>query len=295
MEYPWIVGIRYTERPPNDWKLFAANVVTGRQMILDHGNGSAAKVTRQYPDFDLNAHRVIWDDAAYPATQSAAATHKAFLWNRLDLYDLDAGRKTVVSSTTNGQTLYMQPTLWGNTAVWVRLTEPPGKDVNPVNDLVTARLGSHTVTNLTRNRHTGLSTEPSLWRHYLLFKQSGSPYSQGDIFLWDLSRGRFPLWQKRGSALLEYQTGEMPLWDGGVAWWQAARQATFSIYLPGTSKIWTFQDAAHVGLQKYYKYDWSVAAAGQGGNFVIERDRAGTRYAPTYFLWHLQPAEGVCR
>jgi hypothetical protein len=296
MEYPWIVGLRYTERPPDDWKLWAANVVTGHLLILDHGNGYTAPTTRQYPDFHLNGHRVIWDDAVYPTAQYAAAAHKTFLWNRLDLYNLDSGQKTVIASTSDGQTLYMQPTLWGNTVVWVRVTEPPGRDINPTYDLVRMRLGSSTVTNLTQNYHSGVSTEPSLWHHYLLFKQSSTPYSEGDIVLWDLSKRHLPLWRKPGSAVLESGAGEMPLWNGGVAVWQAEGQATSAVYLPGTGRTWTFQYGPHVDLSKYYKYTWSVAATGGGRSLVIERDKAGTRYAPTYFVWYFPSIKGgVCR
>jgi frataxin-like iron-binding protein CyaY len=59
MEYPWIVGLRYTQRPPVDWQLWAANVVTGHHFLLDHGLGWKAKIERQFPDFALNHHRVI--------------------------------------------------------------------------------------------------------------------------------------------------------------------------------------------------------------------------------------------
>jgi hypothetical protein len=135
----------------------------------------------------------------------------------LDLYNLDTGTKTVVASTSDGRTLFMQPTLSGQTVVWVRVTEPVGPDINPLYDLVLLQLGSHHIVNLTHNtRHpySGVSIEPSLWRHYLLFKQSGSPYLVGDIFLWDLSSGYFPLWYKRGEVALEYPNGG----DAALEW-----------------------------------------------------------------------------
>jgi hypothetical protein len=295
MEYPWIVGMRYTQQPPDDWVLWAANVVTGRLLTLDHGNGNGAKTTRQFPDFDLNAHRVIWNNAAFPAVQSNPASHRSFLWNRLDLYNLDRRTKPIVSFTTDGRSLYMQPTLWGRQVVAVRVTEPVGPDINPTNDLVLINLDSGKVTNLTQNHNSGVSTEPSLWEHYLLFKQSGTPYSEGDIVLWDLSKGPFPLWRRPGAAVLEPHVGEMPVWDGGVAWWQAQRQATVAVYLPGTGRVWTFQYGPHVDLPQYYKYTWTISASGQGRTIVVERDAAGTRYAPTYYVWQFpMPSATTC-
>lgn len=296
LEYPWIVGLRATQRPPADWKLWAANIVTGRHFILDHGNGLNAKVQRQYPDFALNRHRVVWNDVATPTRAYGAANHRLYLWNRLDLYNLDTRRKSVIASTSDGRTLYMQPTISGRTVVWVRMREPRGKLINPIYDLVLAHLGSRTVTNLTHNtHHSGVSIEPSLWGHYLLYKQSGNPYDYGDIRLWDLSKGEVPLRLKPGATLLMSQSGEMPEWDGGVAWWNVGG-ATSAAYIPGTGRVWTFQTPAHMGLPKYYKYTWQVASGDGGGNLVIKRADANTLAHPIDYVWHFPRAKNwLCR
>lgn len=292
LEYPWIVGIAHVHVPPDDWVLWVGNVVTGRHLILDHYNASSG-IGKEYTDVALDAHRVLWVDNAYRNVGQRTVT----LWNRLDLYDLATGRQTYIASDPFGKYVYSQPTLYGNTAVWVRNTIIPGKGLHPVTDLVRYQLGSRQVTNLTHNTQlSGQSLEPSLWRHYLLFKQSPSPYSTGDIVLWDLNQRHFPLWRKPGAALLD-RWGEMPLWGDGLAYWQAEYQATAAIYVAGSPTVWTLQYGPHMGEPKYQKYDWTIHFVA-GRNVVLERRNAGwggLKAHTTYLVWGFPRARSCTR
>jgi hypothetical protein len=296
LEYPWIVGIVHLRTPPTDWKLWVGNVITGRHLILDHGNGPNRTIVRQYPDFALNAGRVVWDDTQYCDTAHClTAQTSRRLHNRLDLYNLRTGQKTFIAPTpATGSIYYYQPTLWGTTIVWVRGMGFPGTRLHPVYDLLRYQLDSGRITNLTHNTQlSGVSSEPSLWRHYLLFTQSPAFTSTGDIVLWDLSSGHFPLWRKPGETLLDVW-GEMPRWGDGIAWWQAEYQATPALFLAGTDTVWTFEYGPHAGLPQYYQYDWEVQTGG-GRNVVVERSRSGIGWPasqPTYFVWQLPAVKG---
>ena len=177
----------------------------------------------------------------------------------------------------------------------MRLKEVNGPHLHPLFDLLSSHLDGDRVVNLTQNtQHSGASTEPSLWRHYLLFKQSPSPYLRGDIVLWDLSADHFPLWRKAGEWVLD-RRGEMPLWGDGLAWWQAADQVTAAVFLADRGRVWTLQNPRHMGLPQYQRYDWTLLANG-GRSIVAERDPAGRRGHPKFFLWSFDRGKGSdCR
>lgn len=285
LEYPWVVGVLHTLPQPVDWKLWAGNVVTGRHVILDHGNGPNSTNVRQYPDFALNAGRVIWDDTAY----ENGPRNVGAVYSRLDVYDLRTRHKSFIAYSTDPRLSDTQPTLYGNTVVWVRTTQVNGAKAHPIADLLRFQLDTGKVSNLTHNTQaSGESGEPSLWRHFLLFKQSPSPYATGDVVLWDLNRPIFPLWRKPGETLLDLW-GEMPKWSGGVAWWQAEGQSTSAIYVAGTKKVWTFEYGPHTELPRYYKYNWLIQV-GAGGTFVVKRSLSGLGGPPahpTFFVWQI--------
>jgi hypothetical protein len=282
LEYPWIVGVRSAQQPPDDWVLYAANVVTGRHFILDHGNGIAAPVTRVYPDFELNRGRVVWNDAAY----RFRGVPPAYLWNRLDLFNVETGKKSVIASTSNGHTLYLEPTLWEDTLVWVRTNAlSMARTDNPVYDLVLTYLGSHTITILTHNTRGPYSMAPSLWWHYLLYVQTRDPYAGGRIYLRDLNRGLHIGPRSRGTFLA---SGEWPQWDNGVAYWGPG-----DVYVPGTGTVWTFQDLKYMSDLHHFKYTWEITGWHDAGSLVVMRAIHNTLGHKVYFIWHFPPAEGT--
>lgn len=293
IDYPWVAGIVRTLTPPLDWKLWLGNVVSGQHVILDHGNGPNSTLLREYPDLTLNAGRVLWDEDVYQNSGRRTIS----LRSQLDLYNLHTGRKTVIVPTRNSRTSYTQPTLYGNTIVFVRTLQTRGLKTHPLSDLMRYDLNTGKMVNLTQNTQlSGESAEPSLWRHFLLFKQSPSPYATGDIVLWDLNRPNFPLWRKPGETLLDL-FGEMPKWGDGIAWWQAEGQATSAIFVAGTQKVWTFEYGPHTQLPKYYKYAWQVQAVG-GRNTVVERTvsgQGGLGARAAFFVWQFaMGTSGVC-
>lgn len=260
--------------------------VTGQQFTLDHGDSVGAPVTRQYPDFDLNGGRMVWNDVAY----HYRGVPPTYLWNRLDFFNLNTGKKTVISSSSNGHTTYLEPTLWGNTTVWVRTNAfSMARTINPIYDLALMHLGSHTITSLTHNTRPPYSMEPSLWRHYLLYLQTRDPAGSGRIYLRDLNRAHHSDPTSRGTLLAP--GGEWPQWDNGIAYW-----GPDDVYIPDTGRVWTFQNLTYMSDPHHFTYTWQITGWHDAGALVVMRAVHNTLGHKVYFIWRFPPARGsLCR
>lgn len=284
LEYPWIVGVKYTTpQGPLDWVLWAGNVVTGQSIILDRANPGNGPATHTPPDFSLDAGRVVWDsDVRKPFSDSFDS--------RIAVNDLARDKTSYVAEDGTGRAFYEQPTLQGTTVVWVRVRQVNVRGEHPLYDLLRLDLRTRKIVNLTHNtqrpgRSSGISDEPSAWGHYVIFKQAPSPYSEGDIELFDLRAQRYPLWRQPGKSWLLDHSGEMPRFGDGLAVWDAGGQITASIFDLSAAKVWTLQDARGVSRGKY-KYVWNLNAIG-GRNVIAERNDWDTHAYPVFFVWHI--------
>lgn len=297
IEYPWIVGLKYNNPAgPLDWVLWAGNVVTGRHIILDHAvlkNGVPAHTP---PEDSLDRGRVAWDMVV--RTPFTNVVH-----SKIALYDLNRNQESLYAPSQSG-VFYEQPALDGNTVVWVSITPQPRPMKHGTYDLLKLDLTSGQVVNLTHNWETatgssGESLEPSLWSHYLVFKQTPSPWSMGDIVLWDLNAGHYPLWRdhQHAAVLDAYGRdggGERPLLGTGIAAWDAGGQVTSSVLDMTRDTIWTLQDPWKMA-HGHYRYVWQLFDTQVGGrNVIARRDISRNRSQPVFFVWHILPARSHC-
>jgi hypothetical protein len=229
--WPWIVGVvdRQPLPGPIDWQLWAGNVVTGRHIILDHGNNAdtadSTAVMRGFPDFDLAQGRVVW-------TWNAYHLHRAG-WGRFRIAfdDLTTRRRSFLP--LQASPIYSNPTIWGDRVVWEHVTRFACRDLCPheIIDQQLYDIRTHRLSALTHSTfRTGNSFAPGLWENDLVFLHgNGSgPASGGRVTSVDLSTrvpGRHPSWWQayrhrsftRGTVIALMVRDGLAAWDGGVA------------------------------------------------------------------------------
>lgn len=272
--------------------LWAGNVVTGKHLILDHAVLKQGVPGHTPPEYSLDAGRVAWDVVAH--TPFTNVVH-----SKMALYNLNDNQ---LSSFAPGatDTFYEQPALAGHTLVWVSIAPPARRKEHGLYDLLKLDLRSGQVVNLTHNwerpgASSGISDEPALWSHYLIFKQAPSPWSMGNIMLWDLDAGSYPLWHDhRHSAVLDllHQDGggERPLLGTGIAAWDAGGEVTSSVLDMARDRIWTLQNPRKMANGDY-TYVWQFFDTQVGSrNVIVRRDISRNRSQPVFFVWHIPSA-----
>ena len=282
LEWPWIVGLKYTTpMGPRDWVLWAGNVATGDALILDQANPGIGPSTRTPPEFSLDQGRVAWNHDV--RDRASGVFH-----SDIALYDLTR-RLRMSLSPGQGDAAYEQPSLSGNTIVWVSLTPGPKRHGHPVYDLMLLDLHARTARNLTQNtqgaRNTGVSLEPSLQGHLLAFKQAPSPYGPGDVVLWDLRAPSYPLWNDQKRQWLLDRAGEAPLLGDGIVSWNAQFMATAGVADLRRGRVWRLQDPTGLGKQTE-TYRWTLTFV-SGRYILARRDDAQSQSQPAFFVWRI--------
>jgi hypothetical protein len=281
VSWPWIVGVRYTTPgTPLDWQLWAGNVVTGKGRILDHAAGMNDRNRRAYPDFALDGTRVIWTSASYVLSKNDRPRSQVIF------FDLRRGTRRVVAQGAP-EIRYSSPAVWGNDVVWVSTTPVPPKAGHPVMDLLRAVLPHGSPVNMTLNAQSmGISDEPALWQQYLLFKQGPSPYSIGDIVLWNTQGNAFPAWKYPGHSLVVDHQAEAPSFGDGLAIWSTAGMDTSAVFDVPSGHLWVLQNSRLLESGRHYTYHWVLLAV-HGRHVLVERALADKPGPVEHVVWEI--------
>jgi hypothetical protein len=211
----------------------------------------------------------------------------------VNLYNLNTGKRQRVGETSDGNA-YEDVSLSGAHIVAVRVAPSSSTRVGAF-DLVLLNVHGSLAVNLTHNwakkgASTGVSVLPSLWQSLVMFQQAPSPYTTGDIVLWKLGSGHYPIWRTRGRSWLIDTHGERPIFLDGLGAWEAKGQVTVGIFDTSRGESWILQDPRNIekGIDRYV---WSLAWVGNGRNIILVRQRSLVRTAPpVYFVWHIPAA-----